>query len=176
MGDDATQGDDEQAEFTLLAQVLVDVAREIQLRAAHSTPVVPLTPTQGQIMRFVHAHPECTASDIADGAGLQRTNVSTALRELRGRGYLTSRRDESDGRAIRIRATERADATIGALRRTWADLLAGAWPDDAGRDVAEVTELLATVRARLGADRAKKAFPLEAPGPAVPDADSIMTR
>ena len=106
--------------FPLIADLVIDIAREIQLRAVQTTPVVPLTQTQGQVMRYVHTHAGCSASDIADGSGLQRANVSTALRELRGRGYITSRRDDEDGRAIRIEATELADETIQKLRGSWA--------------------------------------------------------
>lgn len=150
--------------FTQLAEVIVDIAREIQLHAAETTPVVPLTPTQGQVMRYVHRNPGCSASDIADGARLQRTNVSTALRELRARGYLTSLRDEQDGRAIRITATELADETIAKLTAAWAGLLQDAW-GGVERDTATavaVSETLTGVRDRLSAeqsaDRATKGY------------------
>ncbi|WP_251453930.1 MarR family winged helix-turn-helix transcriptional regulator [Microbacterium sp. Marseille-Q6648] len=142
---------------TQLAEVIVDVAREIQLRATQITPVVPLTPTQGQVMRYVHKNPGCSASDIADGARLQRANVSTALRELRARGYLTSLRDEHDGRAIRITATALADATIAKLTESWADLIRRAWeasPELQDPRIPEtVLSALCAVRTELTADR-----------------------
>ncbi len=147
--------------FTDLAQAVIDIAREIQLSAARSAPVVPLTQTQGQIMRYVHKNPGCTPSDIADGAGLQRTNVSTALRELRGRGYITSSRDEVDGRAIRVEATALSEETIHGLTAAWARLLAGAWTaepvagDDGALEIA--TTALTRVRDRLAAGRGERA-------------------
>ncbi len=164
--------------FTALAELIVDIAREIQLRATQTTPVLPLTPTQGQVMRYVHNHPGCTASDIADGAGLQRTNVSTALRELRHRGYLISRRDDRDGRAIRIDSTPLADENIMRLRASWASHIAGAWNAGPGGEDAltEVTEVLAGIRSRLSADRAMKSFPLDAPALALAGADSPHLR
>lgn len=176
MNDDARS----QAVFLELADVVNDIAREIRVRSAHETPVVPLTPTQGQIMRFVHTHPGCSASDIADGSGLQRANVSTALRELRSRGYLVSHRDETDGRSIRIHATERADETIARLRAGWAAQLAEAWAGDDARtdevaacaDLEQATALLARVRDRLGARRATNAVTTQAPAPASVLADS----
>lgn len=172
--------DVEDPAFTTLAELVVDIAREIQLRAAQSTPVVPLTPTQGQVMRYVHNHAGCSASDIADGAGLQRANVSTALRELRRRGYLTSRRADDDGRAIRIEATPLADETIIRLRASWASLVAGAWQTEPaiGDDDAltTVTAALAGVRSRLSADRATKAFPSAPSRLAAAGADSIRPR
>ncbi|GAA5034315.1 MarR family transcriptional regulator [Microbacterium fluvii] len=162
--------------FIELADIVNDIAREIRVRGAHSTPVVPLTPTQSQIMRYVHTHPGCSASDIADGSGLQRANVSTALRELRTRGYLISHRDETDGRAIRIHATERADETIARLREAWAGLLAAGWESGAAGgadDLAAVTATLARLRDGLTAEPARKAFPAEAPASAAGGADSI---
>ena len=86
-----------------------------------------LTQTQAQVMRFVHDNPGCSASDIATAGGLLRANVSPALRVLKDRGYITSERDDADGRAIRIHSTPLADDTIGALRRSWAELIARAW-------------------------------------------------
>ncbi|MCR2784620.1 MULTISPECIES: MarR family winged helix-turn-helix transcriptional regulator [unclassified Microbacterium] len=162
--------------FTQLAELVIDIAREVQLRTAQSTPVVPLTPTQGQVMRFVHRHPGCSASDVADGSGLQRANASTALRELRERGYITSQRDADDGRAIRIHATELSDATIATLQGTWAALLERAWrtggPSDAEGVPADVTAALTRIHDGLGADRATKAFAPATPAPGARGADS----
>jgi|GEM_PF-715915 len=146
--------------FTDLAQAVIDIAREIQLSAARSAPVVPLTQTQGQIMRYVHKNPGCSPSDIADGAGLQRTNVSTALRELRRLGYITSRRDEVDGRAIRVEATPLSEETIRGLTAAWARLLAGAWTAEPVGDenaLETVTTALTQVRDRLAAVRGERA-------------------
>lgn len=176
----AEHADADAALFRELAVVVNDIAREIRVRTAQETPVVPLTPTQGQIMRFVHTHPGCSASDIADGSGLQRANVSTALRELRSRGYLVSHRDETDGRAIRIHATERADETIARLRTAWADQLAAAWQTvDAGEpgsadpaDLQRATALLMRLRDGLSARRATNAVTAESPAPASRPADS----
>jgi DNA-binding MarR family transcriptional regulator len=167
--------------FHSLAELIIDIAREIQLRAVQTTPVVPLTQTQGQVMRFVHSHPGCSASDIADGSGLQRANVSVALRELRGRGYITSQRDDSDGRAIRIDATALADETIATLRESWASLVAHAWDaggaaggDDSAPVPDEVLDTLARIRAGLHARRATKAFVLDPPAYAEDGADSTL--
>ena len=152
------------AAYTELAELIIDIAREIQVRAAQTTPVVPLTQTHAQVMRYVHRHPGCSASDIADGGGLQRANVSTVLRELRGRGYVTSYRDEDDGRAIRIHATDRADENIARLRASWASLVADAWRRGAGGPgpvPSDVADALILIRAGLDAgraDRARNAF------------------
>lgn len=173
---DAQPSDD--AVSTLLAELVIDIAREVQLRASQTTPVVPLTPTQGQIMRYVHAHPGCSASDIADGSGLQRTNVSTALRDLRSRGYITSSRDEEDGRAIRIFATPLADEIIASLRASWSTLIARAWRrgDGDGADPrTDAVAVLSRIRDGLGADRATNGFRDAPPPGEAAVADSTQT-
>jgi len=174
VSEDATNTD---PTFRLLAELVIDIAREIQLRAVQTTPVVPLTQTQGQVMRYVHNHPGCSASDIADGSGLQRANVSSALRDLRGRGYITSQRDEADGRAIRIDATPLADETIGKLRTSWAGLVESAWNAAAGGvDVPDTAvDALLRIRTGLHADRATKGFASEAPAANGDGADSTAT-
>lgn len=173
--------DGRHAEFTELAQLVIDIAREIQLRAARTTPVVPLTQTQGQVMRYVHLHPACTPSEIADGSGLQRANVSAALRELRARDYLTTERDELDGRAQRITATPLADANIAKLRSSWAGLLEDAWRTETDQMEPDAAiAALSRIRAGLGARRAAahgaggatKGFSIATPAPAGDGEDS----
>jgi DNA-binding MarR family transcriptional regulator len=118
--------------FATLADLVIDVAREIRIRGAVAGPGVPLNQTQSQVMRYVHGHPGCKASEIADRIGVKRANVSTAITELRELGYLTSRRDEHDGRAVRIEATAQADETLDRLRASWSELIASAWDGDDG--------------------------------------------
>ncbi|MFT4211178.1 MAG: MarR family transcriptional regulator [Microbacterium sp.] len=168
---DPAPGDDA---FLTLADLLVDIAREIRIGASHSAPVVPLTQTQGQVMRYIHNHPGCSPSAIADGSGLQRANVSAALRDLRGRGYITSVRDDADGRAVRIHATPLSEEVISRLRRSWADVLERAWeltPELDG-DLESMLRSLARLHAGLDAERASNTFRIPSPAEPAPDADS----
>jgi DNA-binding MarR family transcriptional regulator len=112
------------ARFAMLADLVIDVAREIRIQGAVPAP---LNQTQSQVMRYVHAHPRCSASEVADGTRLRRANVSAAISELRDLGYLVSRRDEQDGRVIRIEATRQAADTLGRLQASWAEVVATAW-------------------------------------------------
>jgi DNA-binding MarR family transcriptional regulator len=114
-------------DFAGLADLLLDLGRELRMRTTLVPGSPTLTQTQGTLMRFVHANPGCTPSEAAAGTGLQRTNVSTALRELRGLGYLDTTPHESDARGLRIRATERADENLALLRTRWMQLLEAAW-------------------------------------------------
>ena len=116
--------------FATLADLVIDVAREIRIQGAVAGPGIPLNQTQSQVMRYVHGHPRCSASEIAGRTGVKRANVSAAITELRDLGYLVSRKDEHDGRVIRIEATPQANETLDRLRASWAGLLASAWGDE----------------------------------------------
>lgn len=158
-----TTDDDREDLFVALAELLVDINREMRVNVSRTLPVSPLTQTQSQVMRFVHIHPGCAPSEIAEANGLQRTNVSTALRELRDRGYVVAERSRTDGRGIRVHATELADENIAQLRAAWGSQLAAAWD---GRDPGALDaalELLDGIRDALTARRATKDFALAAP-------------
>ena len=131
--------------FATLADLVIDVAREIRIRGAVAGPGVPLNQTQSQVMRYVHAHPGCKASEIADRTGVKRANVSAAITELRDLGYLVSRRDEHDGRVVRIEATPQAVDTLDRLRTSWSALLSGAW----GEDVSDLDPVIARLESLL---------------------------
>lgn len=120
---DSTGGYDPFAE---LADLTIDIAREIRLRGEAT-----LTATESQVMRFLHQHPHCTPSEVAAGTGLLRANVSPALAKLKRLGFVESVPDESDARSIRLRATLLAEQTLAQLRASWAAMLADAWPDEA---------------------------------------------
>lgn len=116
-------------DFAGLADLLLDLGRELRNRTTLSPGSPTLTQTQSTLMRFVHANPGCTPSEAAAGTGLQRTNVSTALRELRAAGYLDTTPHESDARGLRIHATALADENLARLRGRWVELLEAAWAD-----------------------------------------------
>ncbi|GAA1704524.1 hypothetical protein GCM10009808_23080 [Microbacterium sediminicola] len=151
-------GDQRDTMFVALAATLVDVTREMRLSASHTNPVFPLTQTQSQVMHFVHQNPGCAPSEIADANGLQRTNVSAALRELKERGYVTSERSVDDGRGIRIHSTVLADTNIARLRRAWGEHLADAWGGRDADGLASALRTLESIRDALGARRATKDF------------------
>ncbi|MFF5077843.1 MarR family winged helix-turn-helix transcriptional regulator [Actinoplanes sp. NPDC000266] len=132
--------------FAELADLVIDLARELRIRGG-----TPLNQTQSQVMRFVHGHPGRKASEIADRTGLKRANVSAAITELRDLGFLTSRRDDKDGRAVRIDATPKAEATLHELRSSWSGLLASTW----GPETTDLDPLIARLRSVLHALPAK---------------------
>ncbi|MDX2377528.1 MarR family winged helix-turn-helix transcriptional regulator [Microbacterium sp. LRZ72] len=142
-------------EFARLADVVIDVAREMRIRAGVAGPGVPLTQAQSAVMRHVHRNPRCTPSQIAAATGLLRANVSRALGDLRRLGYVVTTRGSRDARTWEVAPTELAEGTIAQLREAWGALLAEAW---AGRPTHE----LARTRALLEDLHRAMAVPAEA--------------
>ncbi|MGV9361066.1 MarR family winged helix-turn-helix transcriptional regulator [Amycolatopsis sp. NPDC003731] len=104
-----------------LADLVLNVARLIRLRTPAGPEVVRLTATERQVMRIVDLDPGCTPSRIAERTGLQRTNVSTALRGLEAKGLLTR---AGHGRTVTVHPTELARTNLEVLRGAWSELLA----------------------------------------------------
>jgi DNA-binding MarR family transcriptional regulator len=123
------------ASFAELADLTIDIAREIRLRGHAS-----LNPTESQVMRYLHQHPDSTPSQIAAGTGLRRVNVSPALARLRKLEFIVSDADPHDARSVRVRPTPLAEETLARLQASWAELIADAWP--AAADPADTTAAL----------------------------------
>ena len=78
------QTDDER--LADLAELLVYVARKLRTHGHDDDRIVRLTVTESAVMRYVGKHPGATPSEAARATGIQRSNVSAALRELEAKG------------------------------------------------------------------------------------------
>src|SRR5437868_4026279 len=114
-----------------LADRVLVIAREIQFRGYEDTPVVPLTATEGMVMRYMQDHPLAAPNQIAAAVGLQRSNLSTLLRGLERHGLIERSVSESDRRGVTVRLTERGCRNCLAARRAWATAIAAAAGNDA---------------------------------------------
>ncbi|TGD90674.1 MarR family transcriptional regulator [Mycolicibacterium sp. CH28] len=143
-----------------LAEAILGVGRELRLRTEAAGPatsgreaaVVALTAQEAHVMRHIDHHPGVTPSDLARATGLQRSNLSTALRGLERRGFVERRVDPQDARGINLFPTDRAADNLTRLRRQWADQLASALGGDL-RHAATAKALLQRVEAGLMAER-----------------------
>jgi DNA-binding MarR family transcriptional regulator len=108
---------------------------------------VPLTPSEGTVMRYLFAHPGVLPSEVAAATGLQRSNLSTVLRGLEEKGLIERAADLEDGRSVRIHPTPRAVDNYALVRREWAAAVAAAAEGDPA--VATALPLVAKVRAGL---------------------------
>src|SRR5215475_15753702 len=74
-----------------LADLVLIIAREIQFRGYSDKRAVPLTASEGMVMRYLQSHPVAPPNQIASATGIQRTNLSTLLRGLESKGLLARR-------------------------------------------------------------------------------------
>jgi DNA-binding MarR family transcriptional regulator len=132
------------AEF---ADVVLEIAREIQFRGYESPEAVSLTPSEGTVMRYLFPHPGALSSQVASATGLQRSNLSAVLRGLEEKGLIERMADREDGRWVRIHPTARAIRNYELVRSEWASALAAAAENDPAVETA--LPLLTKVHAGL---------------------------
>ncbi|MGW3960989.1 MarR family winged helix-turn-helix transcriptional regulator [Amycolatopsis sp. NPDC005003] len=132
-----------------LADLVLNVARLIRLRTPAAPDIVPLTATERQVMRIVDLDPGCAPSRIAERTGLQRPNVSTALRGLEAKGMLTR---SGQGRSVTVHPTELARANLEVLRGAWSELLADLLDDVDPGTIAQCNRTLAHLERRFAGD------------------------
>ena len=137
-------------ELADLAEAILGVGRELRLRI--DGDVVQLTASEAHVMRHIDHHPGVTPSDVARATGLQRSNLSTALRALEGRGFVERRTDPHDARGVNLFPTDRAGENLTRLRRQWAEKVAAALGDDQ-TDVVAAKALLERLEVGLIAAR-----------------------
>ncbi|WP_432492871.1 MarR family winged helix-turn-helix transcriptional regulator [Kineococcus auxinigenes] len=141
--------DDELAD---LADLLMTVARDLQGRHAAVEGVVPLTATETTVMRHLDRHPGTSPSAAAAATGLQRSNLSTALRALEAKGLVERGHGDLDGRAVVLHPTALAARNLGLLRAHWAERLHRALGGDPA-GAREARALLERLEHGLAADR-----------------------
>ena len=114
------------------------IAREIQFRGYTDERAVPLSRSEGMVMRYLQDHPAAPPSRIADATGLLRTNLSAVLRGLERKGLIERR--ASPG--VTVRPTERGKSNYALVRQEWASAVSAA-----GGDTSHLDAALALLRA-----------------------------
>ncbi|HEY7007773.1 MAG TPA: MarR family transcriptional regulator [Jatrophihabitantaceae bacterium] len=135
-----------------LADLILVIAREIQFRGYQDDRAIPLSQSEGVVMRYLNAHGPAAPSRIAAATGLQRTNLSTVLRTLEQRELIERTANPHDGRAVTVRPTSRGRTNYRLVRREWAaEISQAAGADGTGLDQAvsllhAIADGLATTR------------------------------
>ena len=137
-----------------VAEAILGIARELRLRIDADPD--HLTPSESHVMRYINHRPGATPGEVARFTGLQRSNLSSALRTLEKRGLIRRSADSADARSANLYPTGRANDNLARLRRQWATQVSEALGGDFRRIGAGV-ELLnrlesGLVAARLGDD------------------------
>ncbi|QND56419.1 MarR family winged helix-turn-helix transcriptional regulator [Mesorhizobium huakuii] len=137
-----------------LADLILIIAREIQFRGYSDDRALSLTQSEGMVMRHLVAQASATPSQIAAATGLQRTNVSTVLRDLEGKGLIERHVDPADRRGVSVHRTLRGAENYALVRKEWGDAVsAAAGGDTSGLDAA--LGLLRSIEAGLTSTRPK---------------------
>jgi len=113
-----------------LADHVLIIAREIQFRGYQDPRAVPLTATEGMVMRYIQDHPITAPKQIAAAVGLQRSNLSTLMRDLETKGLIERTMSEGDRRGVTVRLTEAGRRNYLVVRREWAAAVAKAVESD----------------------------------------------
>src|SRR5262245_27885678 len=113
-----------------LADLVLIIAREIQFRGYTDERAVPLTASEGMVMRYLQANPEAPPKQIASAVGLQRSNLSTLLRGLVTKGLVERHTSSDDRRGVMVRLTERGAENYALVRREWAAAISKAAAND----------------------------------------------
>ncbi len=121
-----------------LADLVLIIAREIQFRGYADEQAIPLSQSEGMVMRYLVSDPGAPPSHIAAATGLQRTNLSTVLLSLERKGLIERRAAAGDRRGVTVHPTDRGIANYALVRREWATAVTGA----AGNDTSGLDQAL----------------------------------
>jgi DNA-binding MarR family transcriptional regulator len=111
------------AQLVALADVVLDLAHQLDTRHADLRDVVPLTGTEVAVIREIHRRPRSTPSQIAEATGLQRSNVSTAIRSLVAGGLVLREQVAGNARSVALVPTELAEQSVARIHAYWTALL-----------------------------------------------------
>ncbi|WP_300681583.1 MarR family transcriptional regulator [Nocardioides sp.] len=136
-----------------LADTVLKLAAKLDIRSPALRDVIPLTGTEIAVMREIHQLDRPSPSQIADATGLQRSNVSTALRNLEARGLVVRQHSAGDARAIELIATPLAGEILQRIHDYWVTRLRALPPTLQAEGVAAVDVLarIASVLSEQGA-------------------------
>jgi DNA-binding MarR family transcriptional regulator len=126
-----------------LADLVLIISREIQFRGYTDERAIPLSPSEGMVMRYLQHDPAVTPSRIATATGLQRTNLSTVLRGLERNGLIERHAHPGDGRGVTVHLTELGRSNYALVRQEWATAASAAADHDTTHLDAALTLLTA---------------------------------
>lgn len=106
--------------LTDVSITLRELAWTIHRKAPERAGVGPLPTTEIALLKQVIDSPASTVGEIADALGLQQPNVSTSLRTLEQRGFVTREKSPQDRRVSLIQPTDSGIAEHRAISEEWA--------------------------------------------------------
>jgi DNA-binding MarR family transcriptional regulator len=137
-------------QLATFADVILELAHQLDLRKPELRDVVPLTGTEMAVIRQIHRTPHSTPSQVADATGLRRSNVSIAVRTLEARGLVVRTEVPGNAKSVLLVPTKLAIESINSIHAYWASLLRDAPPGllTEAIDATEALQRLAAAVAR----------------------------
>jgi DNA-binding MarR family transcriptional regulator len=108
------------ATLTEVSVTLRELAWTIHRKAPDRAGVGPLPTTEIALLKQVIDQPASTVGELAAALGLQQPNVSSGLRELERRGFVTREKSERDRRISLLQPTASGIAEHQAIAEEWA--------------------------------------------------------
>jgi DNA-binding MarR family transcriptional regulator len=151
------EGDDRHTDERMadLADLILALARTISTETHLDEQVVDLTATEINVMRFVDRHPGSSPTAVAAATGMQRSNLSRAVRALEAKGLVERSTGGDDARHAQLNPTPRAEANLRRLKANWSHLLGNAGADR--RNLDPTLRMLRELEAGLTSDRSSSA-------------------
>jgi DNA-binding MarR family transcriptional regulator len=132
-----------------LADVVMAVSRAIKVRTAADPLVIDLSATEVTVLRYIDRHPGVSPSAVAAATGLQRSNLSRALRDLEAKQLVRRSADPADNRQSLLESTGLAAENLTHIRAIWSGLLRDALEGTGDHDIASALELLGALERGL---------------------------
>jgi DNA-binding MarR family transcriptional regulator len=127
-----TEGDVELPDQALLSEArqltpaIYALARILRLRGVAEAGLLPLPPSDLEVLRYVLDSPGTGTSALARELGLHASNASTTVRGLVAQGLIRRESDPQDRRAVRLYPTLDAQHGMARIEDAWANLFADA--------------------------------------------------
>ncbi|MFJ4768930.1 MarR family winged helix-turn-helix transcriptional regulator [Streptomyces uncialis] len=127
-----TKGDAELHEQALLREArqltpaIYALARVLRLRGVDEAGLLPLPPSDLEVLRYVLDSPGTGTGTLARELGLHGSNASTAVRGLVAQGLIRRETDPRDRRAVKLYPTLAAQHGMARIEDAWAALFADA--------------------------------------------------
>jgi len=135
----------------VLGESIIDAFRVLQREVTVARPgLISITRSEADIMRIVMDEPGTTVTEIARAFGQHKSNTSTRVASLVEKGLVRKATGGTDGREVRVYATDLAISNLEHYRGIWAERLGPATDADGERlavavaVLAEIAENLAT--------------------------------
>lgn len=124
-----------------LPELIFEVADLLDLKAPTEAGLAELPASELDVLRLVTLFPGRGVAFLTDRLKMRQANMSATVRSLTDRGLVEKKRDEHDGRAVRLYASDKAMRDLESLRNVWLGRLSAAF-DAAGLTTGERAKLL----------------------------------